>query len=265
MQYYTFGGLNGRCLIWETVHVQTYSSVLCRMVAFCASSDMLLHSSSGLKMYFGFTSFEVLLQCSWSRISQFRYCCCAIVWSVYMECVLETAAWSGWEKSFRQVASKHSYTCVCQPVTFVACGRGTLYAVWKQPLWICMSCPDGVQCKVRINGSVVLTVSAINCILPENVILWWALCSDHVLGIWHDGGSCLLPATRGPWLRCWRCMEYVTMLHSCRLIDVWHSGRPQGRPADSSVVFVDGLIQEKWCVTMCQIAARADMLTVVWC
>ena len=235
------------------------------MVAFCASSDMLLHSSSGLKMYFGFTSFEVLLQCSWSRISQFRYCCCAIVWSVYMECVLETAAWSGWEKSFRQVASKHSYTCVCQPVTFVACGRGTLYAVWKQPLWICMSCPDGVQCKVRINGSVVLTVSAINCILPENVILWWALCSDHVLGIWHDGGSCLLPATRGPWLRCWRCMEYVTMLHSCRLIDVWHSGRPQGRPADSSVVFVDGLIQEKWCVTMCQIAARADMLTVVWC
>jgi len=40
-------------------------------------------------------------------------------------------------------------------------------------------------------------------------------------------------------------MEYVRMLHSCRLIDGWHNGRPMVRPADSSVAFVDGLIQEK--------------------
>jgi len=48
-----------------------------------------------------------------------------------------------------------------------------------------------------------------------------------------------------------------------RLIDGWNSGSPVGRPAGSSVAFVDGLIQEELCVTMCQIAARAYMLIVV--
>jgi len=38
-----------------------------------------------------------------------------------------------------------------------------------------------------------------------------------------------------------------------------------GRPADSSVAFVDGRIQEEWYVTMLQVAARADVLIVVWC
>ena len=71
----------------------------------------------------------------------------------------------------------NSYACVCRPVKFVACGKGTLYAVWKQPLWICMSCPDGVHKWLYGTDSL---VSAINCILSENVILWGALCSDHV-------------------------------------------------------------------------------------
>ena len=47
-----------------------------------------------------------------------------------------------------RLQASSSYACVCQPVKFVACGRGTLYAVWKQPLWICTSYPDGVQCAV---------------------------------------------------------------------------------------------------------------------
>ena len=51
-------------------------------------------------------------------------------------------------------------------------------------------------------------------------------------GTWDDGGNCLLLATRGLWLRYCKCMEYVTMLHSCRLTDGWHSGRALGRPAD---------------------------------
>jgi hypothetical protein len=105
---------------------------------------MLLHISSGLKMYFGFTNFEVLLQCSWSRISHFRYCCCAIVWSVCMEYVLETAGWSGWEKSFRQVASKHEI-CGMWQRTFVCNVEATMNlrvlprrcAVFSVHKWLC--------------------------------------------------------------------------------------------------------------------------------
>lgn len=216
-------------------------------------------------MYFGFTNFEVVLRCSSSRILHFRYCCCAMVWSVYIEYVMETAGWSGWEKSLRQVASKHSYTCVRQPVKSVACGRGTFYAVWKQPLWICMSWPDSVQCKVCINGSVVLTVSAINCILSENVILW-GVCAVFMFqahGMMEATVCCQPQDVCGSDVAdVWNMSQCCTV---CRLIDGWHSGRPLGRPADSSVAFVDGLIQEEWCVTMHQGAARAYMLIVVWC
>jgi hypothetical protein len=100
--------------------------------------------------------------------------------------------WSEW----KSLQASSSYPCVFQPVTFMAYGRGTLYEVWMQPLWICMSCRDGVQCKVCIKGIVVVTVSAVNGILSENVILWGALCSDQVPGMRHVGGTCLANCKR---------------------------------------------------------------------
>jgi len=223
---------------------------------------MTLRISSGLKMYFGFTNFEIPLQCIWSRISHFQYCYC-------MVCLYGICSGGNrlvWVREVSQTVCKQAV------VILVSVSQWNLWHVGEELCMQCGSshyefaCPAQMVCSVhKWLYSTDSLVSAINCILSENMILWGALCSDHVSGTWHDGSNCLLPATRGLWLRCYKCMEYVTVLHRCRLIDGWHSGRPFGRSAYSSVAFVDGLIQEEWYVTMLQVAARADMLTVVWC
>ena len=118
--------------------------------------------------------------------------------------LLETAGWSGWQKSLSHLQASSSYACVCQPVKFVA--RGEELCMQCGSKHYESACPAQMVCSVHK-----WLYWRQLCCQPQEV------CGSGVANVWNVSQCCTVP---GHWADLHTVVQHLWMAWYKRS-DMW--------------------------------------------